>query len=70
MQEVFGFKGYGHALYGNVIAGAGVVADVCPHSERHWFGLEETGVSEQMATGQDKTRQDRVRAKTSVSFRT
>lgn len=41
VQEVFGFKGYGHALHGNVIAGAGVVTNVCPHSKRHWFGLEQ-----------------------------
>lgn len=39
VQEVFGLEGYGHALHGDVVAGAGVVADICPHSKRHWFGL-------------------------------
>lgn len=39
MQEVFGFEGDGHALDGDVIAGAGVVAHVRPHGKRHRFGL-------------------------------
>lgn len=40
VQEVFGFEGYGHALHRNVITGAGVVTDICPHSKRHRFGLQ------------------------------
>lgn len=48
VQEVFGFEGDGHALDGDVIAGAGVVAHVCPHCKRHRFGLrggDRQGVS-------------------------
>lgn len=41
VQEVFGFEGYGHALHRNVIAGAGVVTNICPHSKRHRFGLNQ-----------------------------
>lgn len=39
VQEVFGFEGNGHALDGDVIAGAGVVAHISPHGKRHRFGL-------------------------------
>lgn len=46
MQEVFGFEGDGHALDGDVIAGAGVVAHVCPHCKRHRFGLRAAIVRE------------------------
>lgn len=41
VQEVFGFEGYGHALHRNVITGARVITDICPHSKRHRFSLEQ-----------------------------
>lgn len=44
VQEVFGFKGNGHALHWDVVAGAGVVAHIRPHGECHWFGLQRRQV--------------------------
>lgn len=46
MEEVFGFKGDGHALDGDIVAGAGVVAYVCSHGKRHRLGLRTATTGE------------------------
>lgn len=51
VQEVFGFKGNGHALHRDVVAGAGVVADIRPHGECHWFGLQQRQVRSEKPAG-------------------
>lgn len=42
MQEVLGLKGDGHSLYRHLIPWRWIVANVCPNSKSHWFGLEGT----------------------------
>lgn len=54
VQEVFGLEGDGHALDGDVIAGAGVVAHVCPHGKRNRFGLR-TATGKVSAGGFEKS---------------
>ena len=49
VQEIFGFEGNGHALHRDVVAGAGIVTDICPHGERHWFGLGRQKHSQEKA---------------------
>lgn len=51
VEEVFGFKGNGHALHRDVVAGAGVVADIRPHGEGHWFGLQQRQVRSENPAG-------------------
>lgn len=42
VQEVLGFKGDGHSLYRHLIPWRWIVANICPNSKSHWFGLEGT----------------------------
>lgn len=42
VQEVLGLKGDGHSLHRHLIPRRRIVANICPDSKSHWFGLEET----------------------------
>lgn len=63
VQEVFGFEGDGHALDGDVIAGAGVVANVCPHGKRHRFGLRAATARVSAGGFEKKKTKHRTRAR-------
>lgn len=42
VQEVLGLKGDGHSLHWHLISWRRIVANICPNSKGHWFGLEGT----------------------------
>lgn len=39
VEEVFSFKGDGHARHGDAIIIGGAVVDICADSKRNWFSL-------------------------------